>query len=272
MKTIKATILASILAVCAFGQANTLTPTTLSAAITSRASKVLTVTSATGITAPTVFGGNPAVDLYIDREMMSVTSVNGTQITVVRGVSGTVATYHASGAYVFFGAPNLFYQGSANNGGVAGVLPTGGGACTRSTLQVVPAINVETGTISDCLGGQWVTGVRTTNANNQYHMKFPDQGYVAYSATGSDVTLGTTTLYCMEVNLPYNKLLTGIALLNGGTTNGGNKHYVVLYDNGGTALANSAVAGATTTNTANVYQAYAFGSQYNAVGPAQYFA
>src|SRR5207244_4421622 len=70
---------------------------------------------------------------------------------------------------------------------------------------------------------------------------------------------------------PYNKQLTGIALLNGTTAAGTDKHYVVLYDQGGTALANSAVAGASTSG-ASTYQTFAFTTKFYAVGPAQYFA
>jgi hypothetical protein len=43
------------------------------------------------------------------------------------------------------------------------------------------------------------------------------------------------------VFLPGNKLLTGIALLNG-TTVGTDNRYAILYDNAGNALANSALA------------------------------
>ena len=104
---------------------------------------------------------------------------------------------------------------------------------------------------------------------NQY--AFPDSGGTAYTSLNTNgTTLSATTLYCTEVNLPTNKLLTGIALLNG-TTASTDNHYVVLYDSTGVALANSALAGAIAAG-ASTYQKYAFTQKFFAVGPAQYFA
>ena len=40
---------------------------------------------------------------------MRVTAVNGTQLTVVRGVNGTIATPHVSGSMVLFGPGSFFY-------------------------------------------------------------------------------------------------------------------------------------------------------------------
>jgi|SRR5580658_7033016 hypothetical protein len=261
----------AVAAPLAFGQGTVLVPTTLSAAVTKEKQQQIVVTSATGILAPTLTpytGGT--VSLYIDKELFGVESVNGTTITVVRGQGGTTATKHPSGAYVWVAPSNLFFVGSANNAGVGGVVPQGGGACTRSTLLVVPSINVETGVISDCLGGQWVNGVRTTNAINQYRLSYPQPGAVLYTAINTSGTaVGATTLYCTEVDLPYNKLLTGIGVLNG-TTVTANARYVVLYDSSGIALANSALAGQASV-TASIYEAFAFTSKFYAVGPAQYF-
>jgi hypothetical protein len=79
-----------------------------------------------------------------------------------------------------------------------------------------------------------------------------------------------TEQYCTEIDIPVSYMLTGLAVLNG-TTVGTDKHLLILYDSSGNVLANSAVAGATTSG-ASTYQKYNFLSKYYAVGPARYFA
>lgn len=231
-----------------------LTPTTLSAAIADSSVQVMTVTSATGFTVAT------QTVAYIDNELVFVKSVSGTSIGIIRGYGGTNAHSHSSGALVFVGAPNLFFASRS-------ISPQG--TCVRANEAVLPYINTNTGVISDCVGGQWVQGFRTPEP--RFRVYAPEPGAVLYTSVNTTgTTLGATTLYCVETVLPYNKLLTGIALLNG-TTVGTDKHYVALYDNTGNVVANSALAGVTTSG-ASVFQQFAFTSTYYAVGPAQYFA
>jgi hypothetical protein len=236
------------------GAQTVLTPTTLSSAIGDNKIQVMVVSSATGFVANTTVA-------YIDKELVAVKSVSGTTIGIIRGQGGTSSAAHPSGAQVFVGTPNQFFS-KPNQ-----LVPSG--SCTRTAELVVPMINVANGVISDCVGGQWVNGVRTPEP--KWRIMVPDPGGTAYSSINTaGTTTGATTVYCSEVNLPSNKLLTGIALLNG-TTVGTDKHYVVLYDSAGNAIANSAVAGVTTSG-ASTYQQFAFTSTYYAVGPAQYFA
>lgn len=229
-----------------------LTPTTLSAAVSSGSIKTIVVASATGFTA----GQTVA---YVDRELMNVLAVNGTTITVARGMNGTAATPHASGAYVFVGVPQAFSTS------------TPAGSCTRSNELYLPKIDTKTGYISDCLGGQWVAGdVGTAPLAADWKVKSPDPGATAYTGINTNgTTPSATTMYCSELNLPHSKLLTGLGVLNG-TTVGTDKHLVALYDSGGKLLANSAVAGATSAG-ASAYQDFAFTSVFFAVGPARYF-
>lgn len=67
--------------------------TTLSATITANQT-VFQVASATGITAPNFTTGVNVTYLMLDREMMLVTAVSGTFVTVVRGWNGTQAVTH----------------------------------------------------------------------------------------------------------------------------------------------------------------------------------
>jgi hypothetical protein len=106
---------------------NTLTSTTLAAALSTSNATVLTITSATGITV------SPATNLYIDKELMSVKSVSGTQIGVTRGMGGTTAMPHINTAVVLAGRPNWFSL----------IDPAGG--CTNANVIATPLVNIKNG-------------------------------------------------------------------------------------------------------------------------------
>jgi hypothetical protein len=248
-------IFASLLTMAGAYAQTILTPTTLSTAVSDSSGKQIILASATNAVTGNV--------VYIDHELMDIQVGDGSNktITVRRGAAGTHAAPHISGANAFVGTPSQFFQRSAAQ--------EKQGSCTRANELVLPYINVLTGVISDCLGGVWVNGVN--NPLPKFRIYAPEPGGTAYTSLNTNgTTVGATTLYCTEVNLPANKLLTGIAILNG-TTVGTDKQYVVLYDAAGKALANSALAGAVTAN-ASTYQTRAFTSKFFAVGPAQYFA
>lgn len=238
-----------------------LTPTTTTAALTASGTSIV-VTSAT----PNAQSGdNPAANrgAIIDGEYMTIsnTYVSGTTIPVQRGQGGTVATGHASGAAVWFGAPSHL--------GTKSVLQPAGGNCVRTNEPVLPYVNAQTQTVTDCIGGYWVRGNNLPIA--PFRVPSPNPGGTVYTGINTSGTaVGATTLYCSELDLPGNKLLTGLSVLNG-TTVTGNARYVILYDSAGVALANSALAGQASV-TASIYENYAFTTKYFAVGPARYFA
>lgn len=251
---------------------------------------VISVTSATGISGPvpntSLTSGLPATSevqtyLYVDRELMQVKAVSGTTITVIRGMAGTSAVSHASGALVFVVPSAAIGTWSGGGFAVAAQGPSAPqGSCTRSNELYLPRISFSSGTISDCDGGQWVNGdaaqttrsgvTGSTTAANGY--RYPEPGGVAYSAlqTNGTAPAASTQIECSELDVPFNMLLSGLAPLNG-TTVGTDKHWVLLYDAAGAVLATSAVAGATTSG-ASTYQKYNFISPYYVVGPARYFA
>lgn len=84
-----------------------ITATTLNAAATSSQTFV-SVTSATGITAPNNQTGSGITYLYVDQELMAVVSVAGTIIGVVRAVGGTLAQAHVLNSQVQIGLPADF--------------------------------------------------------------------------------------------------------------------------------------------------------------------
>jgi hypothetical protein len=136
----------------AFGQAAT-TSTTLSAAVSDSSVQQIVVGSATNINAPT--SSHSGSKLYVDREVMDVTAVNSTTITVVRGATGTKATPHASGATVYVG----YAATQGNPDALKQYVPVFGG-CTAGNEVYLPRIYVNSayygsGFVGDCFGSVW---------------------------------------------------------------------------------------------------------------------
>jgi len=256
------TILSLLFALAVGASAQTiLLNTTLSAAMTGAGSVYgatptgnmgfAVVTSATGISGPapntSYTSGLQATSasqtyLFVDRELMEVKGVSGTTITVIRGVGSTSAVAHISGAVVIV-IPSAAIGIWSGGGYLSGSPSVPQGACTRSSEPYLPRIQFITGTLSDCLGGQWVTGDATmTTRTVNFQLQLPAIGQTAYTSAGTSTTKATNTMYCTEIDLPYNKLITGLGMLNGAST-GTDKWVLALYSSGGELLANSAVAG-----------------------------
>jgi len=151
MKNLIAVSILGLFAMAAFAQSNTLTQTTTAAAMTAGA-RTISLTSATGISAPSFDNNTVGTQLYVvdigqqKGEVMNVLSISGTIATVARFSGPGVA--HASGAMVLAGAPNLFYKYN----------PTG--SCTRSLTQVTPFVNTLTGEqwLCSTITGTWTAG------------------------------------------------------------------------------------------------------------------
>jgi len=230
--------------------------TTFAAAVSSTSQQSIRLTSATGVTAPT--NVNPGTVLFADGEAMTVNSVNGTTVSVARGEPTSRAVKHASGGLVWVGTGNS-YQFANPVGYPAGV-------CSR-TGAILPFIDLDNNIISDCQGGVWVNGVN--NVLSPAVIYSPPSGGGVLTGVGTSTATTNTSMYCSEIDLPANKLLTGLRVLNGTAVGNGNR-LVALYDASGILLANSATAGALTAN-ASTYQSYNFTAQFYAVGPSRYF-
>jgi hypothetical protein len=254
-------------------------PASVSSALTSGNQAIVSVASASGISAPSPNTSNTygaatseaQTYLYVDRELMQVKGVSGTQITVIRGVGSTAAASHASAAAVFVvpSAAAAYWAGGAY--GTPPAVPQG--SCTRTSELFLPRIQFISGLISDCIGGQWVNGDILQTTRLTYNgLRYPDPGATALTAleTAGTAAAASTEIYCTEIDLPFSMLMTGLGVLNG-TTVGTNKHFAILYDSSGNVLANSATGG-TTTAGASTYQKLNFVNKYFAVGPGRYFA
>lgn len=156
-------VAALLLPSMSLAQQNLLVQTTLSSAVvapptssTPNQSYAVQVASATGIQAQalnatgTINGQNFWL-LYVDREAMAVVGVQGTNLRVIRGYSGTHATSHASGAMVLYGQAAWFYDrdpGTAVSQGGVGI--SGGSTCTVAGQFAFPWVNIRTGAQWGC--------------------------------------------------------------------------------------------------------------------------
>jgi hypothetical protein len=85
----------------------------------------------------------------------------------------------------------------------------------------------------------------------------------------TSATPAATSVYMAQIYVPYNMTLTGIGVLNAATV-GTNKYVVAIFNDAGTALANSATAGVLTAG-ASAYQQVAFTSTVAVLGPKTYW-
>ncbi len=134
--------------------------------------------------------------------------------------------------------------------------------------------NVSTGTVT-IPPATTITGAATLTggvvAVNKRRHSTVNVGDVAYASVGTAKTFAANTCYFIELWLPSNKTLTGAAVLNAATV-GTTRVSFNLYNNAGTLVANTTVAGnGTLTSGANAFQEIAFTSTYAAVGPARYW-
>lgn len=132
-----------------FGQqqgAQTLSTTTLGAAVTSTTATAINLASLTNVTA----SASIQTTIWVDTEAMDVVlggvPASGSYVQVTRGTHGTKSETHASGRTVYVGRPNLF-QGYD----VAGSCATGTGQAA-----ILPWINLSSGKRFQCYsGGEW---------------------------------------------------------------------------------------------------------------------
>ena len=149
----------------ALGQ-TALTQTTLSAAVTSGSTRVLSLTSATNVVAnQALFITDGTSD---NAELVEVNSVSGTAVSVTRGYNGTKANAHISGALVFVGNTSLPSQGffAVDPSGSA-PFGTGTNANTASCANSpsTPYINYKNGKqwLCSTVSLSWVPGFFNTD-------------------------------------------------------------------------------------------------------------
>lgn len=95
-------------------------------------------------------------------------------------------------------------------------------------------------------------------------------GSVAYASIGTSAVHVAGTIYVAEIDVPFARTVTGIAVLNGGTVGTDNLIAALYGPDGGAAIATSALAGALSAG-ANVFQALAFTAPVTLMNPGRYF-
>lgn len=178
--------------------------------------------------------------IFVGREQMRVTAVNGTALTVVRGVNGTVAVPHPSGDMVLFGPARFFYV--MDPGGVpTGGSGTSGVACTAANVQVSPWLNIRTGGqwLCSSVTGTWVPGWNNVGAGG---------GFDAATATVASAA-GTITPSGPFFSMSGTNAITGFTTPVGFNATGSGGGCFVVNPTGiwtWTAAGNIAKAGTTT--------------------------
>ena len=241
-----------------------LTSTTLSAAVT-QTQNFITVGSATGFTASSATGTQYIV--YVNKEAMRITGVNGTRITVERGNAGT-QTPHASGTRVMVGA-----AGSSSAGNVTGgpfVRNSPAGACTRSAVATLPVINITNGVWYNCNGGVWLpqTGISDVPNTPLVAACNIPIGSVAYASVGTNTADIADKRMTSSIYVPRTFYATGISILQGGTATTDNITGQ-LADSGGVVFAPGAAAGVLLAG-ANTFKNLPFANAQFVTGPALY--
>lgn len=224
-----------------------------------------------------VVGGNSTAKIVKGDSGWVVVEGSDSSITGVFTVSNTTeATTAGAGAVVTAGgvyATKAIISGSATDstsittGGIVGA----GGLGITKALWVGGLANVAGAvTLQSTLA---VTGATTMTGGANIATKptiYPAAGgmwQLATAGTDTDCTDGTS--YFVELNIPYNQTLTGLAY-QVGSVGGTDSVIVALYNSAGTVVANSALAGATVGTAAQI-QSVAFLSTYAAVS-GRYFA
>lgn len=186
-RSVTAIVAVLLLAGSAVAQTTT-TQTTLSSAVTSTSTTVINVSSATGFTANTTYA-------FVDGELMAVTAVNGTAISVLRGASGTRSGTHLAGALVHVGPIAAFRS----------VDPAG--KCVPSQESYLPQINYITGLVWNCtaqfgnsLGGNWSAVSAVPASADRLPVRLITG---AYTVVGSDYMVASKTYSgTLAVTLP----------------------------------------------------------------------
>lgn len=195
-----------------------------------------------------------AGDFSVATNKFTVAAASGnTAVAGTLAVTGatTLAAVAISGDVAV--ATNKFTVAAASgNTVVAGTLGVTGAATLSSTLAVTGATTLTGGLVASTLGRLSTVPV----------------GSVAYGSFGTNTTPVAGTVYYTELEVPANKTVTGIGVLQG-TAVGTDKAIVSLYHpTTGALLRSSALAGVTMTST-DAFQEYPLTATYDIVGPTK---
>lgn len=182
----------------------------------------------------------------------------GKLITLLFGVMLTMCTTPAfAGVQVFNGTTNL--------GLFSQIKCSSGVTCSNSSGKMLLVGGSTSGAVT--FGGAvTLTGGLVASAATKTIWPTWNPGAVA---NATSATPAATSAYMSQIHVPHNQTATGIGVLNAATV-GTNKYIVVLFDSTGAVVANSALAGVTTSG-ASVFQKVAFTAPLAITGPKTYW-
>ena len=163
-------------------------------------------------------------------------------------------------------------------GGITGLVAQGIGLfpglpaqTTVTGAETIPAdTNATSGNVSVLITADQLAQ-RAGDATPRIRYTTVPIGSVAFAGFGNDTTYVAGTTYYALISIPRAMTITGVSCMNGATV-GTDKVITALYDSdGGAAVANSAVAG-TTTSGADAFQDIAFTATYAATMGNYYVA
>jgi hypothetical protein len=249
LKTLKLAVLilaALLLPTLSLAQIGTALTQTTTVGITAANSTFVQLTSVTGITGfgannnsvgGTVSGNGNTIDIYIDRELMQVVSVNANSKSaqVIRGVGGSQASAHQAGAIVWAGPAGSAFFNYDPEGYCLGAVNTGVSPSNPPTFT--PWINQRTSAqwICSTVSGTWTPGL----------------GNPGISGTVASLTTAVASATTIVANSPFFSVtgVTAIATITPplGIQNGQSITILFVSTETWTAAGNIAVAGTNTT-------------------------
>lgn len=210
-------------------------------------------------------------------------------LTTVSGSPSVVITAYgkitASAEWVQIGSP-ITWTTVANNGTISSVNPANynylkvvfisSAAAQKTKITTFEAKTANVYSIPSSSGSLTITGATTLsgglNLPSEPSIFWAAGGSTVLATSGTDVACANGTRFWVELNIPYNCTITGLAYLVGSV--GGTDSVVVqLCNSSGVQVATSRVVGgaATLVGTAAQFQSVAFTSPYTAVS-GRYFA
>lgn len=279
MKRIVCTLILLLCAVPLMAQVQG-TNTTLNLAIADGrlTTNVVQLVSNTGVVVRS--GQNINTYLVVDREVMPVldmisisTCTTNCSYTVTRGYR-TTAMPHQSTSIVWVMPPSHLYDNFLR------------GQCTPSTVdfpRIVMPPHAPSGenelryefcapntTAGPPTTGVWKEATVLDETPPLVQVCSVPVGSVAYGSFGTSTADTSGTPQFVDIFVPYTQQFTGLKVLQG-STNTNDKWIHAVWDAVGNLLANSALAGATTSGSANTFFSQNFTSKIVLPGPARYF-
>jgi hypothetical protein len=199
-----------------------------------------------------------------DKFVIVSSPTNTTGAYTVLAAASTAATLDIQANNNATSGDDWQLKSTTSEGGLSFLNNTSGSLVQKALLDTSGDLSI-TGTLTPTgaiIPSGGINGGSTVRT--RYHAWVPQPVTNASSVTGS-----ATVVYLTQLSIPYNMTLTGAAVLNAATV-GTNKWILALFNSSGTPIANTALAG-TTTSGASAFQPIAFTSTVAVTGPGTYW-